>query len=159
MVNQLILALIFTVLPISELRLGMPLAIGYSISNGIPVVPIIILVILLNMLVIFPIFFFLDKFHEGLLDFKPYKRFYDAYLKRIQKKVDRIEAKYAASGFVALMGFVAVPLPTTGAWTGTIIAWLLGLERKMSIVAILAGVAIAGLLVALASLGFISAFF
>jgi uncharacterized membrane protein len=56
-------------------------------------------------------------------------------------------------GYIALMIFVAIPLPGTGAWTGTLIAWTLGLNRLKSFIAIAVGVLIAGLLVLLLSLG------
>ena len=92
------------------------------------------------------------------MKFRPYKNFYQAYLKRIQKKVDKFEERHAAYGFIALTIFVSIPFPTTGAWTGTIIAWLLGLERKKSIIAIACGVLIAGTIVSLASLGIFSLF-
>lgn len=77
-------------------------------------------------------------------------------LKRLQRKVDKIEGKMDRWGYLALMFFVAVPLPGTGAWTGTIAAWVMGLNRFKSFVAIAAGVVIAGLFVLLLSLGFFS---
>jgi len=51
------------------------------------------------------------------------------------------------------MFFVAVPLPGTGAWTGTMVAWIIGLDRFKSFIAISAGIIIAGLFVLLFSLG------
>lgn len=158
MINQLLLAILLTIAPISELRGGMPVAIDYARNAGISLLPIITLIILANVSIIFLIFLFLDEFHENLMKFKFYKRVFGAYLKKTQKKIDEFEEKYEKSGFLALMIFVAVPLPGTGAWTGTIIAWLLGLERKKSILAIAFGVAIAGIIVALATLGIINIF-
>jgi len=72
----------------------------------------------------------------------------------MQKKIDKFERKYQKIGFLALMLLVAIPLPGTGAWTGCIISWVLGLERKKSIMAISAGVMIAGVLILLGMLGF-----
>ena len=71
----------------------------------------------------------------------------------IQKRVDRIETRLPVYGYFALTLFVAIPLPVTGAWTGTLIAWILGLERTRSKAAIALGVCIAGLIILIASLG------
>jgi len=159
MINQLLLAIILTILPVSELRGGMPLAIDYAIKNNLTLLPIILMIILFNMLIVLFIFLFLDKFHSGLLKFKFYNKFYNLYLKRVRKKVDKFESRHETMGMLALTLFVAIPFPTTGAWTGTFIAWLLDLERKESIIAIMTGVLIAGVVMALASLGFIKLFF
>jgi len=158
MINQLLLAILLTIAPISELRGGMPVAIDYALKNNIPVLPIIALIILANILVVFALFFFLDKFHETFMKFKLYNKFYSAYLKRIQKKIDKFEAKHETLGMLALTLFVAIPFPTTGVWSGTILAWLLGLERKDSLKAIIVGVIIAGIIVSLASLGVLGIF-
>ncbi len=158
-INQLIWAIILSVLPVSELRGGIPLAINYALGNNLPILPIVTLIILLNCAVVFFIFFFLDRFHQSLMKVKVYNKFYSAYLKRLRKKIDKFETKYASYGFLALTLFVAIPFPTTGAWSGTLISWILGLERKKSILAIIAGVIIAGIIVSLASLGIIKLFF
>ena len=86
---------------------------------------------------------------------KIYEKLFNIYLNKTRKKIDKFEKTYSTYGFLALTIFVAIPLPATGAWTGCLIAWLLGLERKRSILAISLGVFIAGLLVLLASFGFI----
>ena len=92
------------------------------------------------------------------MNFRLYNKFFNFYLKKIQKKTDKFEKQYTSLGIIALMLFVAIPLPGTGAWTGCILAWVLGLERKKSIIAISAGVLIAGLIVFLVSLGVFSLF-
>ena len=69
------------------------------------------------------------------------------------KKIDKFERRYSALGFVTLVLFVAVPLPGTGAWTGSILSWILGLDRKKSILAISLGVVLAGILVFAGTLG------
>ena len=75
------------------------------------------------------------------------------FLEKVQKKADKVQKKMENLGFVALALFVAIPLPGTGAWTGTFVAWVLGLERWKSYLAIGAGVVIAGFIILLASLG------
>ena len=146
-------------MPITELRIGLPMAIVYAMEHKIPVVFIFTLIVLLNILVIFFIFYFLDNFHHLFLNFKFYRKFFEAYVKKFQKKVDKFEIKYENLGFLALVLFVAVPLPGTGAWTGCLVSWLLGLDRKKSILAIALGVLIAGSFILVGTLGFMNLFF
>jgi len=80
-------------------------------------------------------------------------------VKRFQKKVDKFEKRYETLGFLALVLFVSIPLPGTGAWTGCLISWSLGLDRKKSIIVISLGVLIAGIIILLGTLGFINLFF
>lgn len=156
---RLIYALILTILPISELRGGLPLAIIYAIENNIPIIFIFSLVILLNILVIFFIFYFLDNLHNVFMKFRFYKKFFEFYIKKFQKKVDKFEKRYKTLGFFALVLFVAIPIPITGAWSGCLVSWALDLDRRKSIVAISLGVLIAGIIVLLGTLGFINLFF
>lgn len=151
---KIIYALILTILPISELRIGLPLALRYAIEENIPIILVFSLVILLNVLLVFFVFYFLDKIHFVLLNIKIYEKFFGFYIRRMQKKIDKFEKNYSSYGFLALMFFVAVPLPGTGAWSGCLVSWVLGLDRKKSILAISAGVIIAGILVFLGTLGF-----
>jgi len=59
---------------------------------------------------------------------------------------------------IGLIIFIAIPLPLTGAWTGSIAAFLLGMKPKRSIISVLAGVFIAGIIVTLSTLGVLSLF-
>ena len=157
--NSLILAMILTLLPISELRGGMPIAVDYAIKNNLSISAVFLLILSLNILSIFLLFLFLDLFHKRLLKIKLYKRAFEYYInKMLRKKIGKFESKYSSYGFLALALFVAVPFPATGAWTGTIISWFLGLERKRSIISISAGVLIAAVIMLLVSLGFINFF-
>jgi len=149
---------LLSMLPIIELRGGLPLAINYAIQNNLSVPLVSFLIILSNILVIFFVFFFLDNLHKIFLKFSFYKKFFNFYLDKMQKKIDKFEKEYSALGFLALAIFVAVPLPGTGAWTGTLISWILGLDRKKSIFSIALGVIIAGILVLLMTLGFLFLF-
>jgi len=155
---KLLYAILLTLMPVTELRVGLPLAISYAKEQNISIFLIFILIILVNILLIFFIFFFLDKIHKFLLKWGAYKRIFGKFLKGFQKKVDKFEKKHKTWGILALTLFVAIPLPGTGAWTGCLLAWLLDLDRKKSILAISLGVLIAGLAILLLSLGFINLF-
>jgi uncharacterized membrane protein len=155
---KLFYALLLTILPLSELRIGLPIAISYAIEQSIPIFFIFTLVILLNILVIFFIFYFLDYIHSWLMSFSFYRKNFEIFLKRFQRKVDKFEKKYESLGFFALVFFVAVPLPLTGAWSGCLVSWILGLDRKKSILSISAGVIISGIIILIGTLGFISLF-
>ncbi len=161
---KLFYAIILTILPVFELRAGIPMALSYAKDNNIPLslnIPILLiflLIVLINILVILFVFFFLDNIHKHLLKIKAYKKAFERYLRRFQKKVDKFEEKHSSFEFFALVLFVAVPLPGTGAWSGCLLAWLLDLDRKRSLAAISLGVFIAGLIVLFGSLGFIHLF-
>lgn len=72
----------------------------------------------------------------------------------IEKKADKVKSnKYEMLG---LFLFVAVPLPGTGAYTGSLIAALLKMRLKHAVPAIVAGVFVAGLIMTLASMGLFS---
>tara|TARA_Y100000296_G_C5175324_1_gene259735 strand:+ start:1191 stop:1670 length:480 start_codon:yes stop_codon:yes gene_type:complete len=156
---KLIYALILTIMPVTELRVGLPIAITYAIDKNIPIFLIFSIVVLLNILVIFFIFYFLDNIHKIFMNIKIYRRIFHKFLEKFRKKVDKFEKKYESLGFLALVLFVSIPLPGTGAWTGCLVSWLLGLNRKKSILAISLGVIIAGILVLLGTLGIINLFF
>ena len=80
------------------------------------------------------------------------------YLDKIRIKSRGVEKKINTIGFLALMVFVAIPIPGTGAWTGTLISWVLGLNRLKSIIYISLGVLMAGLIILLASMGIFNIF-
>ncbi len=155
---KLFYAILLTIMPVTELRIGLPIAISYAKEQNIPVSLVFILIVLINILLIFLIFFFLDKLHPLLMKWNFYAKTFGKFLKKFQRKVDKFEKKHETLGILALTLFVGIPLPGTGAWTGCILAWLLGLDRKKSILAISLGVFIAGLFILLFSLGFINFF-
>jgi uncharacterized membrane protein len=151
---SILIYVLISMLPIAELRIGLPLAINYALENNLPIFLMFILIVLSNIFVIFIIFYFLDNLHKILLKNNFYKKTFDKLLNKVQKKVDKFENKYSTLGFLALIIFVAVPLPGTGAWTGCLISWLLGLDKKKSIMSIATGVLISGLIILLMTLGF-----
>ena len=70
----------------------------------------------------------------------------------------KLQAKAGRGLFVALLLFVGIPLPGTGAWTGTLAASLLDMDFKSSVLACMGGVLLAGVIMALASTGVLGAF-
>lgn len=151
---SLLWAILLSISPISELRGGIP----YAILNGINPLTAFIVCVLANIAIIIFIFFFLDFLHNSFMKLSIYRKIFGFFLERTRKKVDEVEKKMGIYGFLALTIFVAIPLPATGAWTGCLIAWILGLDRKKSILAISLGVFIAGLIVLLTTIGLIKLF-
>lgn len=149
---KLLYAILLSLAPIAELRIGMPLAIAYSLENNIPVIFGFLVSVIANILVVFFIFFFLDFLHLKFMKIEAYSKFFKKIIYKIQKKANVFEKKYNLIGFLALAFFVAVPLPGTGAWTAAFISWILGLERNKSIASIAVGVIFAGIIVFLSSL-------
>jgi uncharacterized membrane protein len=127
--------------PISELRGGLP----FALSRGMPLVPAYLLCVAANAAVSPLIYLFLSSVHRLLVRWKPYEGFFTRFVERARRRVhDKIER----FGLAGLMIFVAIPLPITGAVTGTFGAWILGLERRKVFLAVATGVAIAGVIVA-----------
>lgn len=135
-----LLTLLFGIIPVSELRGAIP----FAYFNGVPLWLSFILGVLSNALVPFIGFLFFATLHKLLDKWNLYHKFFEKTIERARRKVGEKVKKY---GLLGLMLFVAIPLPITGAWTGTIGAWVLGLEKKKSILFILLGVLIAGIIV------------
>lgn len=140
---KMIEVLVVSAMPLSELRGGIPLALylGYSPLESY------VLAVLGNIIPVPFILLLLDKIKNIKIKF--ISKIYLATTTRIEKQRSVIE-KY---GYVGLMLFVAVPLPITGAWTGSFLAFLLGLNKLKSFLAISVGVSLAGVIVTLTSIG------
>jgi len=135
--------LLATVSPISELRGGIPL----GIRLGLLPWSVFLIAVVVNALIFFPIFFVLPLLHDKFLTRIPlFDKYLDSLRKRGEPKVD----KY---GFWGLLFFVAVPLPLTGVYTATILAWLLEMDWRRAFPPIAIGVVIAGVIVLLSYLG------
>ena len=151
---KILLSAILSFLPIVELRGGIP----FAILSGLNPWYSFLLCVCVNILITPFVFFFLDKLHCKLIKYKFYKKTVNVILKKAEKRSKKIKKKINKYSLLALAIFVAIPLPGTGAWTGSIISWLLKLNRKKSFLAISLGVIIAGLLITLALTGIISLF-
>jgi len=149
MIDILKVALL-SILPISELRGGIPL----GLTLGLDITTVYIIAVLFNFLSVPIVFFFLDNLHSYFLKNKLYLLFFTKYIHRNRKKLEKAIGTKAE--FWVLVTLVLIPLPMTGAYTGTILAWFFGLKRKKAYLAILLGILIAGIIVTLASLGIIA---
>jgi uncharacterized membrane protein len=89
-------------------------------------------------------YLFLSTFHKLFYRIGAYRRFFDRFVEKARVKVHASVEKY---GYWGLLVFVAIPLPVTGAWTGALGAWVLGMEKRKSMLAIAGGVIVAGLIV------------
>jgi len=77
-------------------------------------------------------------------------RIYNKVIQRTRRKTQTRILRY---GYVALLLFVAIPLPGTGVWTGSIAAWLFGLPKKQSLVVVSLGAVVAAVIMTLISKG------
>lgn len=146
-INKDIVVFIISMLPILELRGGLLAA---SILN-ISLVKGLIICIVGNLLPI-PFVLLLIEYIFNLLEkFKPTKKIVKWLKNKAMKKSDSIK-KY---GYLGLILFVGIPLPGTGAWTGSLLAVLLNLDKKKSFFCILLGVILASIIMTIISYGFI----
>jgi uncharacterized membrane protein len=139
--RTLLITLALCLLPISELRGGLPFALSNDVS-----LPVAYLVCVgANALVSPLVYLFLSSLHRLLERWQPYRRLFERVVERARRKVHAKVEKY---GYAGLALFVAIPLPITGAYTGTLGAWILGMDRRKTILAVLAGVIVSGVIVA-----------
>ena len=138
--------ILITLVPGIELRGSIPAGIGL----GVDPYAVFLAAVLTNILLIPIIFIVLDKFWLKLAKYKFCR-------KSMERIWNRTHHRVRKHGYIALTLFVAVPLPVTGAYTGSLIAWLLNMDRKKAFVAIAAGVLIAGVLVTLIVMGLLQA--
>ncbi len=147
-VSPQIINFIIAMIPLLELR-GSILVAGGAL--GLPFIQTYITAVLGNMLPIPFILLFIEKIFAFMKRAKHLRGIPDFFESRAMKKSDQI-AKY---GYLGLFLFVAIPLPGTGAWTGSLLAVLLGLDRKKSLLFIFFGVLTAGLIMSMISYGVI----
>ena len=136
--------------PLIELRGGVPIALGF----GIPYWEALIVCAIGNMLPIPFIYFFARKVLLWGADKKYIGKFFTKILQKGERGGQKLVAKSGRGGlFVALMLFVGIPLPGTGAWTGALAASFLNMGIKSTVASVSCGVIIAGFIMGLASLG------
>ncbi len=134
------MVLLLAMTPLGELRVSIPFGIGLHQMHWLLVFFLSVIGNMIPPLLII-----------GLFDRVPFLRNWKIFTHHPQKKQQWIQ-KY---GWIGLVILVAIPLPGTGAWTGSLLAWILRLPKIPSLMMVFLGVCIAGALVTMASLGFI----
>lgn len=138
----IIVTVALAMLPISELRGAIP----YAVASGVALWQAALLAIACNALVAPLAFIFLETVHKVLYSWGFYARTFDRFVARARAKVHEGVERW---GYLGILLFVAIPLPVTGAWTGTLGAWILGLSRRKTMLAVAGGVVVSGIIVSL----------
>lgn len=142
-----------SMVPLLELRGAIP----YAVAFGLPLLPSYVVAIIGNMIPVPIIYLFARKVLIWGKD-KPYiGSFFTFCLEKGEKGGKKLQEKAGRGLFLALLLFVGIPLPGTGAWTGTLAASLLDMDFKSSILAVMLGVILAGIIMGLASSGLFGA--
>ena len=140
-------------LPIFELRGAIPF--GCQLLGMSAIGKVYFLSLLGNLIPVLPLLLFFKYFFHHLENLKFIGKFFKWWFCRVERKSKLIERW----GFWGLVLFVAIPLPVTGAWTGTAAATLFEIKVKRAFLAILLGVAIAGIIVSLIVTGVVQLWF
>lgn len=158
MLWKISIVLIISMIPLVELRGAIPVAVGMDL--GLPEWLVLIIAIIGNIIPVPIIYFFARKVIAwgSKVKWKPFKDFCNFCLKKGEKAGQKLLKKAKSGVYFALFLFVAVPIPGTGAWTGTLAASILNLDFKKTMIAIISGVLVAGLIMLAVSLGLFSIF-
>ena len=146
-----VFAALISMVPVIELRGGLP----YAILSGISPWLAFPLCIAANILPVPFILWFITPLFTAMKKTKLLRPMVEKLEARAMKKKDKIEKGY----FWGLLFFVGIPLPGTGAWTGALIAAMLDIPKKKSLPAIALGVCLAAVLMGVLSLLFKGLFF
>ena len=142
MFQDVLFTFLISISPFGEARAGIP----YGELNGLPIMLVFIVGLVANLLV-FPIFYKVIELANKYLWKNPlYKRMAIYLSSRARTKTKTIIKKYGVWG---LMIFVMIPLPVTGAYIGTIAAYIFGISYRKSLIAISSGITISSTMVAL----------
>ena len=153
MLQSYIMVFFISMVPLIELRGAIP----YSQVMGLPLLESYIIAIIGNMLPVPIIYLFARKVLEWGADKPVIGGFFTWCLEKGKHGGEKLQAKAGKGLFIALLLFVGIPLPGTGAWTGTLAASLLDIDYKSSILAVMGGVLLAGVIMGLASVGVLGA--
>lgn len=151
--KKFLIIFLISMVPLIELRGAIPVAVGM----GLPVIPSILVSVLGNMIPVPLIFLFARRFLMWGKD----KRFIGGIcrwcLDKGEKGGRQLEAKAGKGLYWALLLFVGIPIPGTGAWTGTLAASILNMDFRKSVLYVLLGILLAGAIMIVLSLGVVGA--
>ena len=153
MLLKYILVFLVSMVPLIELRGAVPLGLSPWLGDPLPTVPLYIICILGNMIPMPLIFFFARKVLLWGKDKKFIGKFFTWCYEKGEKGGKKLQEKAGRGLYFALFLFVGIPLPGTGAWTGTLAASFLDMDFKKSMIAVMAGVILAGIIMGLAAAG------
>ena len=145
--KKCLIAFLVSMVPLIEIRGGIPIA----LATGVNPVLAYAICIVGNMLPVPVIFFFARKVLEWGKDKKYIGKFFTFCLEKGHKGGQKLLAGKKGA-YIALMLFVGIPLPGTGAWTGTLAASILDLDFKKSTAAVMCGVVLAGIIMGVLSM-------
>ena len=151
---KILIVLLISMVPLIELRGAIPVAVGMDL--GLPEWLVLVTAIIGNIIPVPIIYFFARKVLNwgSKTKWEPFKKFCNFCLKKGEKGGQKLLKKAGNYGtYFALFLFVAIPIPGTGAWTGTLAVSILNLDFKKTIIAIIAGILVAGLVMLAVSLG------
>ena len=153
MFKKYLIVFLVSMVPLIELRGAVPIGLSPLLGDALPIIPLYITCIIGNMLPVPIIFFFARKVLVWGANKKYIGKFFTFCLEKGEKGGKKLQEKAGRGLYVALFLFVGIPLPGTGAWTGTLAASLLDMDFKKSVIAVMAGVVLAGIIMGLASAG------
>ena len=149
MFKKYLIVFFVSMVPIIELRGAIPYAVGF----GLPLLPSYIIAIIGNMIPVPFIFLIARKVLVWGSTKKYIGKFFTWCLKKGEKGGEKLKQSAGKGLYIALLIFVGIPLPGTGAWTGTLAASLLNMDFKKSTLAVMGGVILAGIIMGILSLG------
>ncbi len=151
MLTKYLIIFFISMVPLIELRGAIPVAVGF----GLPILPAFVVCVIGNMLPVPIIFFFARKVLLWGRDKRVIGKFFTFCLEKGEKGGRKLEQKTGGGLYIALLLFVGIPLPGTGAWTGTLAASILDMDFKKSVISVVSGVVLAGVIMyVLSRLGF-----
>jgi len=146
--SQIMTLVLITIVPWIELRGSIP----YGIMAGMDWRFVFLFTLVINVIIIPVIYWGLQTFYNNFfIRFKVCR----TLVERVRKRGTKYIKKYGIPGLII---FVGIPLPGTGAYSGTILAWLLGMKKREAFVSIATGVAIAAVLIIFFSIGLFNHF-
>ena len=149
MLKKYLLCFLISMVPLVELRGGVPIAVGMGLDYWTA----LWVCVIANMLPVPIIYFFARKVLLWGSDKKYIGKFFTFCIEKGERGGQKLKAKAGRGGlFVALLLFVGIPLPGTGAWTGTLAASFLNMGIKSTSAAVSLGVILAGIIMGAVSL-------
>jgi uncharacterized membrane protein len=155
MLQHYIAIFIVSMIPLIELRGAIVISQGWQM----PLLTSYIVCVIGNMLPVPVIYLFARKVLEWGRDKKYIGKFFTFCIEKGHKGGAKLKEKAGRGVFLALLLFVGIPVPGTGAWTGTLAASFLDIGFKKSVIAVLLGVLLAGIIMGAVSAGLFTAIF